>query len=151
MDKSSGFTMAAMKFYANAIGLLFGVAMLASCASTKVTEQTPLSAPGLARPNQIWVYDFVAAPSDMPADSSLAGQVGAPSTPPTPEHIETGRKYGAMIAEELVKDIQNMGMPTIEAGPGASPQVGDCVIRGYIVSTEGGGAGGMVKRMVIGF
>jgi hypothetical protein len=143
--------MAVMKFYAKAIGLLLVVAMLAGCASTNVTQQTPMTAPGLARPNQIWVYDFVAAPSDMPAGSSMAGQVGAPSTPPTPEEIETGRKYGAMIAQQLVTDIQNMGMPAIEAGPGSSPQVGDAIIRGYIVSTEGGGAGGMVKRMVIGF
>ena len=140
-----------MKFYSKVIGLLFGLAMLAGCASTQVTQQTPLTAPGLARPNQIWVYDFVAASSDMPADSSLAGQVGAPSTPPTPEEIETGRKYGAMIAQQLVIDIQGMGMPAIEAGPGSSPQIGDGVIRGYIVSTEGGGAGNMVKRMVIGF
>jgi len=91
IDESVVVTMAAMKSYANAIGLLFGLAMLAGCASTKVTEQTPMTAPGLARPNQIWVCDFVAAPSDMPTDSSLAGQVGAPSTPPTPEEIETGR------------------------------------------------------------
>lgn len=143
--------MAVMKFDAKAIGLLFALAMLAGCASTNVTQQTPMTAPGLARPNQIWVYDFVAAPSDMPAGSSLAGQVGAPSTPPTPEQIETGRQYGAIIAQQLVKDIQDMGMPAIEAGPGSSPQVGDAIIRGYIVSTEGGGAGGMVKRMVIGF
>ena len=143
--------MLAMKSYANAIGLLVGVAMLAGCASTNVTQQTRMTARGLARPNQIWVYHFVAASSDMPAGSSLAGRVGAPSTPPTPEEIETGRKYGAMIAQELVRDIQAMGMPAIEAGPGASPQVGDGIIRGYIVSTEGGGAGGMVKRMVIGF
>ena len=38
--------MAAMKSYGNAIGLLFGVAMLAGCASTQVTQQTPLTAPG---------------------------------------------------------------------------------------------------------
>jgi Domain of unknown function (DUF4410) len=110
-----------------------------------------MTAVGLARPNQIWVYDFVAAPSDMPADSSLAGQVSAPSAPLTPEEIETSRKYGAMIAQELVKDLQNMGMPAIEAGPGASPQIGDGVIRGYIVSTEGGGAKNLTKRFVIGF
>jgi hypothetical protein len=140
-----------MKSYANAIGLLLLMAMLAGCASTKVTEQTPINPTVLARPNQIWVYDFVAAPSDMPADSSLAGQVGAPSTPPTSDEIETGRKYGAMIAQQLVKDIQNMGMPAIEAGSGSSPQVGDGVIRGYIVSTQGGATGSMVKRMVIGF
>ena len=140
-----------MKSYASAIAFLFVVAMIASCATTKVTEQTPLTAPGLARPNQIWVYDFVAASTDMPADSSLAGQVGAPSTPPAPEEIETGREFGALIAQRLVEDIQAMGMPAIEAGAGSSPQVGDGVIRGYIVSTEGGGAGGMVKRFVIGF
>lgn len=151
MDESVAATMVAMKSYANAIGLLVGVAILAGCASTSVNQQTPMTAPGLGRPNQIWVYDFVAAPSDMPSDSSLAGQVGPPSTPPTPEEIETGRKYGAMIAQQLVVDIQNMGMPAIEAGRGSSPQIGDGVIRGYIVSTEGGGAGSMVKRMVIGF
>src|SRR5712675_2146798 len=89
----------AMKFRSRTVLCLFAVAVVAGCASTNVTQQTPMSSPGLARPNQIWVYDFVAAPSDMPADSSLAGQVGAPSTPPTPEEIETGRKYGAMIAQ----------------------------------------------------
>jgi hypothetical protein len=68
--------MAAMKSYASAMGLLFWVGD-AVCASTKVTEQTPLTAPGLARPNQIGLYDFVAAPSDMPADSSVAGQIKA--------------------------------------------------------------------------
>jgi len=140
-----------VKSFCRVLLYLLSLVILAGCASTTVTQQTPMTAPGLARPNQIWVYDFVAAPSDMPADSSLAGQVGAPSIPPTPEELETGRKYGAMIAQELVKDIQNMGMPAIEAGPGSSPQVGDGVIRGYIVSTEGGGSGNMVKRMVIGF
>jgi Domain of unknown function (DUF4410) len=145
--------MVTMKAYAKAMGFLFGVAMLAGCASTKVTEQTPLTALGLARPNTIWVYNFVAAPSDMPPDSSLSGQLGEPSTPPTPEELETGRKYGAMIAQELAKDLRAMGMTTIEAGYGAGvwPQNGDGVIRGYIVSTEGGGAKAMAKRLVIGF
>ena len=143
MQAIGGVTMPGMKPYVTAIGLLFGLAMIAGCASTKVTQQTPMVAGTLPRPNQIWVYDFVAAPSDMPSDSSIAGQVSAPSTPPTPEELETGRKYGAMIAQQLVIDIQNMGMPAIGAGPGSSPQVGDGVIRGYIVSTQGGSAGGM--------
>jgi hypothetical protein len=99
--------MALMKFHANAnaTGLLFAFAMLAGCASTSVTRQTPMTAPGLARPNQIWVYDFVAAASDMQVGSSLAGRVGAPSTPPTAKELETGRRYGALIAQDLVQDI----------------------------------------------
>jgi len=125
--------------------------VVTACASTKVAEQTPMVAPGLARPNQIWVYDFIAAYSDVPADSSLAGEVGAPGTPATAEQIETGRRLGALIAQGLVNDVQAMGLPAVEAGPGSSPQIGDGVIRGYIVSSEGGGMGAAAKRFVIGF
>ncbi len=121
---------------------------VAGCASTNVTQQTPMSSPGLARPNQIWVYNFVADPADMPANSAISGQVGSPSTPPTAAQLEEGRKLGALIAANLVADIQAMGLPAIQAGPGSSPQVGDGVIRGYLVSVQGGGA---VQRFVIGF
>jgi hypothetical protein len=127
---------------------LFALVIVAACASTKVTQQTPMSSRGLARPNQIWVYNFVAAPAYMPTDSSIGGQMSAPSTPPSAEEIETGRKYGAQITQQLVVDIQAMGLPAVQAGPGSRPQVGDCVIRGYIVSAQGGGA---VKRFIIGF
>src|SRR5439155_24116167 len=115
--------------------------------STKVTQQTPLAAPGLARPNQIWVHDFVASAADMPADTSISSMVYA-STSATTDQIQTGRRLGALIADDLVADIQAMGLPAVHATPGVSPQVGDAVIRGYLVSVQGGGA---VKRFVIGF
>jgi hypothetical protein len=44
-----------MKCYAKATGLLFALAMLVGCASTTVTRRTPMTARGLARPDQIWV------------------------------------------------------------------------------------------------
>jgi len=47
-----------------------------------------------------------------------------------------------------VADIQEMELPAVQAEPSSTPQVGDGVIRGYIVSAQGGGA---VKRFVIGF
>jgi hypothetical protein len=128
--------------------LLFALIAIAGCASTKVTQQTPISSPGLRRPNQIWVYNFVANPADMPANSSIAGEISAPSTPPTAAQIEEGRQLGALIATDLVADIQEMGLSAVQAGPRSTPQVGDGVIRGYIVSAQSGGA---VKRFVIGF
>ena len=128
--------------------LCVGLLMLAGCASTNVTDQTPMTHPGIAKPNQIWVYDFVARQSDMPADSSIGGSVSAPSTPPTPEQEQEAKQYGALIATQLVADIQAMGMPAIHAGPASVPQVGDGVIRGYLVSVEGGSA---AKRFVVGF
>jgi hypothetical protein len=140
-----------MKSHHRAIALFLALVAITGCASTNVSQQTAMVAPGLARPNQIWVYDFIASSSDVPTDSSLTGEVGAPSTPPTAQEIDTGRRLGALIAQSLVADIQAMGLSAVEAGPGSSPQVGDCVIRGYIVSTEGGGYGSAAKRFVIGF
>ena len=110
-----------------------------------------MSSPGLARPNRIWVYNFVANPADMPPDSSIRNEVGAPSAPPTAAEIEEGRQLGALIAQDLIADINAMGLSAVQAGPGSSPQVGDGLIRGYLVSVQGGGTGSMVQRFVIGF
>lgn len=137
-----------MKSMSRIVLCVLALVMVAGCASTQVTQQTPMSNPGLARPNQIWVYNFVANPADMPADSSIGSSVGAPSTPPTPEQIQEGRQLGALIASDLVADINAMGLTAVQAGPGASPQVGDGVIRGYLVSVQGGST---VQRFVIGF
>src|ERR1700712_263861 len=112
---------------------------LVGCAKTSITEQTPMRDPGLARPNRILVYNFVANPADMPADSSIASAVNAPPTPPTAEQLDTGRQLGARIAADLVADIQAMGLSAVLAEPGSSPQVGDGVIRGYLVSAQVGG------------
>jgi Domain of unknown function (DUF4410) len=130
------------------IVFFFALVLVGGCASTNVTEQTPLVNEKIARPNEIWVYSFAATPADIPADSSIREQVSAPSMPPTAEQLETGRQLGALIAEDLVADIQAMGLSAAQAGPESSPQVGDAVIRGYLVSVESGGA---VKRFVIGF
>ena len=131
-----------------AIAIFFALAVLAGCASTNVTQQTPMASPGLARPNQIYVYDFIADPAKLPADSSISADLSAPTTPPTAEELETGRRLGAIIAKNLVADIQAMGLPAVQAGPGAAPQVGEGVIRGYLVSVQ---AGSGAKRFVIGF
>jgi hypothetical protein len=137
-----------MKSSSRIVVCLLFLVVVAGCASTTVTQQTPMVNKEMARPNQIWVYNFVANSADMPANSSITGEVGAPSTPPTAAQIEQGRQLGALIAADLVADIQAMGLSAVQAGPGSSPQVGDGVIRGYLVSVQGGGA---VKRFVIGF
>jgi Domain of unknown function (DUF4410) len=137
-----------MKSFSRIALCVIALVVAAGCASTNVTQQTPMSNPGLARPNRIWVYNFVANPADMPADSSIRGEVGAPSTPPTAAQLEEGRQLGALIAADLVVDINAMGLSAVQAGPGSSPQVGDAVIRGYLVSVQGGST---VKRLVIGF
>ena len=136
-----------MKSLSYTAAVLFSVAMLAGCASTKVTQATPIVSPELPRPHQIWVYDFIADPSQIPADSALRNELSPPSAPPSPEELETGRQLGGLIAKNLAADIQGMGLYAFQAGPGAAPQVGDGVIRGYLVSVQGGSA---AQRFVIG-
>jgi hypothetical protein len=81
--------------------LLLVLISIAGCASTKVTQQTPISSPGLS--------------DDMPANSSIADEVSTSSTPTTVTQIEEGRQLGALIAKDLVADIQEMGLPAIQA------------------------------------
>jgi hypothetical protein len=137
-----------MKPIRYSVVLLFALGVLAGCASTKVTEQTPIGQPGLARPNQIYVYNFAANQADIPPDSSILSRLSQRDTPPSAEDADAGRQLGAAIAKELVADINAMGLSAVQAGPGSTPQVGDGVIRGYIVSAEGGST---AKRFVIGF
>lgn len=133
-----------MKFSSRIVLSLFTLVVVAGCASTNVTERQQLVTEKLARPNNIWVYDFIATPADVPADSGVAAQ----NTQQTAEQAAMGRQLGAQIAKELVADIQGMGLPAQEAGRGTSPQVGDIVIRGYLLSIQQGSA---AERVAIGF
>lgn len=127
---------------------LFAAVVLAGCASTKVTEETPLSDYSLARPNTIYVYDFIATQQDIPPDDPILTSLKNRISPSSADEDNAGRQLGALIAKELVKDLNDMGMNAAVGGPGTRPAVGDGVIRGYIVSAESGSMG---KRFVIGF
>ncbi len=133
-----------MKSHARIVLCLLALMAIAGCASTKVTERQQLATEKIARPNQIWVYDFVATPADMPGGADVA----ANSTPQTAEQVDMGRELGAQIARELVAQIQAMGLPAQVATAGTSPQVGDIVIRGYLLSID---EGSEAKRLAIGF
>jgi hypothetical protein len=130
------------------VSSLFVAAVVAGCASTNVTDRQILVTEKIPRPGQIWVSDFVSTPADVPADSALAGQSAVHQVPQTPEHVATGRRVGAEIAEHLVAEIRTMGLPAARVSPGTAPQLNDLVIRGYLLSVEEGSA---AKRMAIGF
>jgi hypothetical protein len=137
-----------MKYRNHIVWSLFALLIIAGCASTKVTSRKELVTGQLPRPNHIWVYNFAATPADVPAGSALVGQYSEHSTPQTAEQIATGRKLGAEIATELIKQIRGMGMPAELGGPGTKPQINDIVIRGYLISYNKGSA---EKRILIGF
>lgn len=135
------------KFVATLVVSMLTLAVIAGCASTKVTNRENLVSEQLPHPAHIWVYDFVSSAADIPSNSSFYGQNLGDAPVQTTEHIETGRKLGAQIAAGLVKQIQDMGLPAEHATPGTTAQVNDIEIRGYLMSfTEGSAA----KRVRIG-
>ena len=127
---------------------LFVMTLAAGCASTKVSNREQLVTGQLPRPNHILVYNFIATPADIPADSVLAGEPDLDTTPQTPEQIEEGKKLGAQIATELVQQISALGLPAEVASTATKPQLNDLVLRGYLLSINQGSA---AKRIAIGF
>ena len=132
-----------------AIGMgLLALAVTAGCASTKVTSREALVSEQLPRPARVWVYDFAATATELPADSAMAGQATEGTEPQTAESITTARLLGAQIATELVSQIRSMGLPAERVVKGAIPHVNDIVLRGTLISYDEGNA---AKRVVIGF
>lgn len=125
-----------------------GLCLSTGFASTKVTDRQILVNEKLPRPGHILVYDFVATPADIPADSSLAGRHEEHPTPQTAEQIDAGRTVGAAIAVQLVEHIRSMGMPAEQASAQSTPKINDIVIRGYLLSIDEGSAD---KRFLVGF
>lgn len=134
--------------FATVLSCFLALTAAAEAASTKVSDREPIVTEKLAKPGHVWVYDFAAKPEDVPADSALAGQDTDHSEPQTAEQIAEGDKLGAEIAQQLTKQIVDMGLPAAQATKSTRPEVNDLVIHGYILSISEGDA---KKRIGIGF
>jgi hypothetical protein len=136
-----------MAFRGCIVRCLLVLAIIAGCASTQVSNRKILVNERIPRPDRILVYRFIADPADVPPDSPLAAQV-EPGPPLTAEQLRVGQQLGDQIADELAAQIRDMGLPAVATVRGRTPQVGDVVIKGYLVSIDEGSA---AKRMLIGF
>jgi hypothetical protein len=130
------------------VACLIALGMIAGCASTKVSNRQQLVTGNLARPAQIWVYDFAATPTDVSPDTSVAGNVATDSAPQTAEQIAEGRKLASQITADLVQQIGDMGLPAAAGSSATRPQPNDILIQGSILSVQEGSA---TKRIAIGF
>lgn len=130
------------------VSSLFALTILVGCASgTQIAARQPFMGEKIDRPDRIIVHDFAATPGDVSSDFALAGRFAGYPALQTPEQIETGRTLGAEVAQNLVAEIQDMGLSAVYAAGQPAPQIGDLVIRGYFVSIDQNCLG---ERMLIG-
>jgi hypothetical protein len=117
-------------------------------AGTKVTDQDEMVTGKIPKPENIWIYDFAATPSDVPPESALAQAARDQQGSQTPDQVAAGRKLGAEIASELTREIQAMGLPARQPVADTKPEIDDLVIRGHLVSFS---EGNEKKRVLVGF
>lgn len=126
---------------------VLALAVLAGCASAKMTSTHPYAGAQLARPDRILVDDFGATAGDVPGDSALAAEP-TDAMPQTAQEAALGQKLGAEVAKQLALDLRDMGLPGVQAAGQAPAQPGDLVVKGFFYGVDQGSA---AKRVLIGF
>ena len=126
---------------------VLALAVLAGCASAKMTSTHPYAGAQLARPDRILVDDFGATAGDVPGDSALAAEP-TDAMPQTAQEAALGQKLGAEVARQLALDLRNMGLPGVQAAGQPPPQPGDLVVKGLFYGVK---EGNEAERILVGF
>ncbi len=135
--------------YRAAIATLILAFISIGCAKATVTaRQSYAEGEQLPNPERIIIYNFAATPEDVPADDPIRRLYEKPAKPQTDDEVKLGRKLGADIADDLVKEIRDLGMPSERSSGGSLPETGDLIIRGAFVTID---PGDRLKRVLIGF
>jgi hypothetical protein len=137
-----------MRIQAN-LPSLAALALVAGCTQSSSQIET---ASMLPRPQVVVVQDFAVWPGEVQLDPGLSGTIdetlaGNQLSPRTAKEGQVGRQVARALAEKLVVEIRNMGLPA-ERGIGLPPGVGTGVIvTGQFVSID---QGNRTERLMIG-
>lgn len=121
---------------------------VAACAPSSVQTDYE-SVPKLARPNSILVYDFAVSADEVQLDRGLVGKVEtkASGKSRTEQELEVGHTVARIISEQLVTEINAMGLPARRVW-GAPASWGDVmVVEGQLASID---EGNQAERVAIG-
>ncbi len=143
----------AERFFRRAIAstAVMGLALagIAACARVS-TENVTVHARGLPKPDLIIVHDFTVAASDVALDRGIRSRLQQmeKGTPADDEQFRVGQEVARVLAENLVKEIQTLGIPTAPASL-AQPVPGPTLsIEGQFLSID---QGNTTRRMIVGF
>ncbi|MBL8667161.1 MAG: DUF4410 domain-containing protein [Rhodospirillales bacterium] len=125
-------------------------AALAACAPTKVSitpEQGSLEQ--LPQPSSVLVYTFAVSPDEVQLTQGIEPAIAqaVSGTPRTEQEIQLGHAVAQTIADEIVSQVQQMGLAATRAS-GQPPAYGNnALVQGQLISID---EGNQTERVVIG-
>ena len=125
-------------------------AALAACAPTKVSitpEQGSLEQ--LPQPSSVLVYTFAVSPDEVQLTQGIEPAIAqaVSGTPRTEQEIQLGHAVAQTIADEIVLQVQQMGLAATRAS-GQPPAYGNnALVQGQLISID---EGNQTERVVIG-
>ena len=132
-----------------ALALGFALAGLAGCARTSV-EQVEVKAVGMPKPQLIVVHDFSVSATDVALDRGLVARFreAVSLTPQEEQRLKIEQEVAGVLATHLVKELAELGIPTVRAGTAPLLTGPTLSVEGQIVSIDEGNA---TRRNLIGF
>jgi hypothetical protein len=136
------------RYYVLMVGLI-AVMVVSGCGQTQVKTVSEYGGK-LPRPDRILVYDFATSPDNVDTSKGVIADLKhlVKKTPRTKEEKAVGRHVANALSKELVKEIQNFGLPA-ERAAGKPPATGKILeIEGQFLSID---EGNQTERIIIGF
>jgi Domain of unknown function (DUF4410) len=128
---------------------LLAAFIVTGCPPTQIKTVKEYSG-ALPRPDHIFVYDFATSPDDVDVTKGIISELEGlvKKTPRSKEEKAVGRAVADALSRELVKEIQNFGLPA-ERAAGTPPVSGNILeIEGQFLSID---EGNRAERVIIGF
>lgn len=129
---------------------IMGLVLLAGCTSS--SSQIETGSMDLPRPQVVVVQNFAVAPGEVQLDPGLSGTIdetlGANSgAPPTAEEFQVGQQAANAMADKLVAEIRDLGLPA-QRGYGLPPGLETgLIITGQFVAVD---QGNRAERVTLG-
>ena len=138
-----------MQIIAKPLGLFLGLLILAGCASSGVEKRESTAAADTAvKPKRVVIGEFTATPDRIPDRPEIAAYFEDREAPPTAEEIELGQALGDQVANQLVSQLNEMGIPAVREETAGALGDSDALLEGYFVTID---EGDRLQRMLIGF
>jgi len=131
-----------------ALAACLAIALATGCARTSV-QSVQVLASDLPRPTMIVVYPFVTSGATVALNSGLLSKLreAVQATPEDQERENVAQQVTEILAEKLVKRIQDLGMPAQPSSAAVPAQGSTLAIEGQILSID---EGNPTRRMLIG-